>query len=188
MTEHIPCTHTRALSSFSRLPRASSCRNLEDRYQITVFREVERGEVVQVNIVIVVQSLSHDWLYDPMNCSMPDLSVLHYLPEFSQTHVHWVGNAILPSHPLPPSSTPQRLPSVFLSIWVFSSESALCIRWPNYWNFSFSICLSSEYSGLISFRIHWFDLLAVQGILKSLLQHHYLTASILRRSASSHLF
>ena len=60
MTEHIPCTHTRALSSFSRLPRASSCRNLEDRYQITVFREVERGEVVQVNIVIVVQSLSHD--------------------------------------------------------------------------------------------------------------------------------
>ena len=75
------------------------------------------------------------------------------------------------------------LPSIFLSIMVFSSESVLCIRWPKYWSFSFSISLSNEYSGLISFRIYWFDLLAVQGILKSLLQHHSSKASILRCSA-----
>ena len=75
------------------------------------------------------------------------------------------------------------LPSIFPSIKVFSNESALRIRWPKYWSFSFSICPSNEYSGLISFRIDWFDLLAVQGTLESLLQHHSLKASILRRSA-----
>ena len=75
------------------------------------------------------------------------------------------------------------LPSIFFSIRVFSNQSALCIRWPNYWSFSFSINSSNEYSGLISFRIDWFDLLAVQGSLKSLLQHHNLKASILWRSA-----
>ena len=75
------------------------------------------------------------------------------------------------------------LPSVFLSIRVFSNESALCLRWPKYWNFSFSISPSNEYSGLISFRIDWLDLLAVQGTLKSLLQHHNSKASILRLSA-----
>ena len=76
------------------------------------------------------------------------------------------------------------LPSVFPSIRVFSNESALCIRWPKYWSFSFSISPSNEYSGLISFRIDWFELLAVQGTLKSLLQHHSSKASILRCSAS----
>ena len=75
------------------------------------------------------------------------------------------------------------LPSVFPSIRVFSNESVLCIRWPKYWSFSFSISPSNEYSGLISFRIDWFDLLAVQGTLKSLLQHHSSKASILRNSA-----
>ena len=75
------------------------------------------------------------------------------------------------------------LPSIFPSIRVFSSESAFRMRWPKYWGFSFSITPSSEYSWLISFRIDWFDLLAVQGTLKSLLQHHSLKASILRRSA-----
>ena len=75
------------------------------------------------------------------------------------------------------------LPSVFPSISVFSNESALHIRWPKYWSFSFSISSSNEYSGLISFRIDWFDLLAVQGTLKSLLQHHSSKASLLRRSA-----
>ena len=74
------------------------------------------------------------------------------------------------------------LPSIFLSIRVFSNESVLCIRWPKYWSFSFSISPSNEYSGLISFRIDWFDLLAIQGTLKSLLQHHNLKASILRCS------
>ena len=75
------------------------------------------------------------------------------------------------------------LPSVFPSIRVFSRELVLCIRWPKYWSFSFSISPSNEYSGLISFRMNWFDLLAVQGTLKSLLQHHSSKASILRRSA-----
>ena len=75
------------------------------------------------------------------------------------------------------------LPSIFPSINVFSNEPALCIRWPKYWSFSFSISSSSEYSGLISFRIDWFDLLAVQGSLKSLLQHHGSKASILQHSA-----
>jgi len=74
------------------------------------------------------------------------------------------------------------LPSIFPSIWVFSSESVFCIMWPNYWSFSFSISSSNEYSGLISFRIDWFDLLAVQGTLKSLLQHQSLKTSILRCS------
>ena len=112
---------------------------------------------------------------DPMDCSTPDFSVLHYLWEFAQIHVHWVGDAIQPSHPLPTS--------VFPSIGVFSYESALHIRWPKYWSFTFSISPSNEYSRLISFRINWFDLLAVQGTLKSLLQHHSLKASILRWSA-----
>ena len=75
------------------------------------------------------------------------------------------------------------LPSIFPSIRVFSNDSVLCIMWPKYWSFSFSISPSNEYSGLISFRMDWFDLLAVQGTLKSLLQHHSLKASILRPSA-----
>ena len=75
------------------------------------------------------------------------------------------------------------LPSIFPSIRIFSNETVLCIRWPKYWSFSFSICPSNEYSGLISFRINWFDLLAVQGTLKSLLQHHNSKASVLQRLA-----
>ena len=113
-----------------------------------------------------------------MNYSMPGFSVLHYLPEFAQfALVHCVGDAIQPSHPVISSSPP----SVFPSIRVFSNESAPCIRWPKYWNFSSSP--SDEYSGLISLRIDWFDLLSVQGTLKSLLQHHTSKASILWRSA-----
>ena len=84
------------------------------------------------------------------------------------------------------------LPSIFPSIRVFSNESVLCIRWPKYWSFSFRICPCNEHSGLISFRIDWFDLLAVQGTLKSLLQHHSSKASVLRCSAffmvNSHLY
>ena len=90
-------------------------------------------------------------------------------PRVCSTHVHWVGDAIQPSYPLSPLLL---LSSIFPSIRVFSSELALCIMWPKYW--SFSISPSNEYSGLISFRIHWLDLLAVQGTLKSLLQHHSL--------------
>ena len=110
-----------------------------------------------------------------MNHSMPGLPVHHQLPEFTQTHVHWVGGAIQPSHPLSSSSAP--------SIRVFSNESTLRMRWPKYWSFSFSIIPSKEIPGLISFRMDWLDLLAVQGTLKSLLQHHSSKASILQCSA-----
>ena len=105
---------------------------------------------------------------------MPGFFVHHQLLELTQTYVHQVGDAIQPSHPL---SSPSL---AFNLIRVFSKESVLCIRWPKYWSFSFSISPSNEYSGLISFRIDWFDLLAVQGTLKSLLQHHSSKASILR--------
>ena len=115
-----------------------------------------------------------------MDCSTPGLPVHHQPPEFTQTHVHWFSNPIQPSHPL---SSPFLPPSVFPSIRVFSNESVLCIRWPKYWSFSFSISPSNEYSGPISFRMDWLDLLAVQGTLKSLLQHHSAKASILRYSA-----
>ena len=123
---------------------------------------------------------SRPTLCDPMAYSTRGSSVPHYLTEFDQTHVHWVSDIIQPSHPLSP---PSPLPSIFPSIRVFSNESALCIRWPKYWSFSFSISPSSEYSGLISFRIDWFDLPEVQRTLKTLLWHHNLKASILRHSA-----
>ena len=119
-------------------------------------------------------------LCDPISCSTPGFSVFHYLLEFSQTHVHWNGGAIQPSHPL---LSPLVLPSIFPSTRVFSSELALCIRWPKYWSFSFSISPSNDYSGLISLRSDWFDLLAVQGTLKSLFQYHSSKASILLCSA-----
>ena len=133
-----------------------------------------------VSFVVVVQSLSCVWLFcNPMDYSTPGFPVLHHLPELTQTHVHPIGDAIQPSHPL---SSPS-LPSVFPSIRVFYNESGLGIRWPKYWSFCFSISPSDEYSGLISFRIDWFDLLAVQGSRKSLLQHHSSKASILWYSA-----
>ena len=108
-------------------------------------------------------------LCNPTNCSTPGLPVHHQLPESTQTHVHWVGDAIQPSHPL---SSLLLLPSIFPSIRVFSNESVIRIRWPKYWSFSFNISLSNEHPGLISFRMDWLDLLAVQETLKSLLQHH----------------
>ena len=109
---------------------------------------------------------------------MPGLPVHHQLPEFTQTHVHQVGDAIQLSHPLSSPSPAFNLSS----IRVFSNESVLHIRYPKYWSFSFSISPSNEYSGLISFRIEWLDLLAVQGTLKTLLQHHSSKASILHHS------
>ena len=116
-----------------------------------------------------VQSLSHVRLCNRMNCSRPGLPVHHQLPEFTPTHVHRVSDAIQPSHPLsspfPPAPNPPP------SIRVFSNESTLCMRWPKYWSFSFSISPSKEIPRLISFRMDWLDLLAVQGTLKSLLQH-----------------
>ena len=116
----------------------------------------------------------------PMDCSTPGLPVHHQLPEFTQTHVHWVGDAIQPSHPL---SSPSPLAFNLSQHRVFSNESGLRIRWPKYWSFSFSISPSHEYSGLISFRMDWFDLFAVQRTLKHLLQHHSSKASIFRHLA-----
>ena len=111
-----------------------------------------------------------------MDCSTPGFPVHHQLPELIQNHVYRVSDAIQPSHPL---SSPS--PPAFPSIRVFSKESVSCIRWPKYW--SFSINPSNEYSEMISFRIVWFDLLAVQGTLKSHLQHHSSKVSILGPSA-----
>ena len=113
---------------------------------------------------------------DHMDCRMPGFPILRCLLEFAQTHVHQVGDAIL-CCPL------VLLPSVFPRIRVFSNESVLHIRWPKYWSFSFSISPSDEYSGQISFRMDWLDLLAVQGTLKSLLQHHSSKVSVLWGSA-----
>ena len=210
--------------------------------------------------------LSHVRLCDTMDCSTPSFPVHHQLLEPTETHVHWVSDAIQPSHPLsspsPPafnhsqhqglfkwvyslflycsrntaehifgsvqslsrvrlfatpwtrvhqaslsitnSQSPPKpmsiklvmpskhlilccpfllLLSIFPSIRVFSNESALCIRWPKYWSFTFTISPSNEHPGLISFRMDWLELLAVQGTLKSLLQHHSSKASILQRSA-----
>ena len=145
----------------------------------SVWKLSKLGEVSVIQFSSV-QSLSRVRLWEPMNCSTPGLPVHHQLPEFTQTHVHWVGDAIQPSHHL---SSLLLLPSIFPSIKVFSNESVLRIRWPKYWSFSFSISPSNEYSGLISFRIDWFDLLAVQGTLKSFLQHHSSKASYPPHSA-----
>ena len=115
-----------------------------------------------------------------MDGSTSGFTVLHYLSEFDQTHVHWVGDGIQPSHPLSSPSPPTFNLS---QIRVFSNESVLWIWWPKYWSFSFSISPSSEYLRLISFRMDWLDLLAVQRTLKSLLQYHSSKASVLRCSA-----
>ena len=117
-----------------------------------------------------------------MGCSTPGLPVPRHLPEFAQVHIHSIGDAVQPSHlilwhPL------LLLPSIFPSIRDFSSELSVCIRWSKYWSFSFSFSPSSEYSGLISLKLGCFDLLAVQGNFRSLLQHHSSKASILWRSA-----
>ena len=119
-------------------------------------------------------------LSSPMDCSTPGLPVHHQLLQSTQTHVHPIDDAIQPSHPLSSPFPPAlNLPS----IRVFSNESALHIRWPKYWSFGFNINTSNEHPGLISFRMDWLDLLAVQGTLKSLFQHHSSKASILQHSA-----
>ena len=137
---------------------------------LSVFSWVQFSSVVQ----------SCPTLSDPTNCSTPGLPVHHQLPEFTQTHVHWVGDAsshLILCLPL------LLLPLIPPSIRVFSNESALHIRWPKYW--SFSISPSNEHPGLISFRMDWLDLLAVQETLKSLLQHHSSKASVFQCSAFS---
>ena len=116
---------------------------------------------------------SHESQHSRPPCPSPN-------PEFTQTHVHRVGDAIQPSHPL---SVPFSFWPISLPASVFSSESTLLMRWPKYWSFSFRVIPSKEIPGLISFRMDWLDLLAVQGTLRSLLQHHSSKASVLWRSA-----
>ena len=122
-------------------------------------------------------------LCNPMNRSTPGLPFHQQLPEFTQTHVHQVSDAIQPSILCRPLLL---LPPIPPSIRVFSNESTLYVRWPKYWSFSFSIIPSKEIPGLISFRMDWLDLLAVQGTLKSLLQHHISKASILQAISLLH--
>ena len=119
-------------------------------------------------------------LCDPMNCSTPGLPVHQQFPEFTQTHIH---PSVMPSSHLILRHPLLFLPPILRSIRVFSNESTLHMRWPKCWSFSFSIIPSKEHPGLISFRMDWLDLLAVQVTLKRLLQHHSSKASILQRSA-----
>ena len=115
-------------------------------------------------------------LWDSMNCSTPGLHVHHQLPESTQTHVHWIGDAIQPSYPLSSPSPPGCNLSQYQGLFQW-------VRWPKYWRFSFNISPSNEHSGLISSRMDWVDLLAVQGTLKSLLQNHSSKASFFWHSA-----
>ena len=128
-------------------------------------------------IYFVVQLLSHVWLFvtpwTALRQASLSLTVFQSLLKLMSTESVMPSNHFMLCHPL------LLLPSIFLSIRVFPSELSLRIRWPKYWSFSFSISPSNEYSGLISFRVDWFDLLAVQKTLKSLIQHHNLKASIL---------
>ena len=143
-------------------------------------QRVGHNWATEMNWYLSVQLLSHVRLYDLVDCRTPGLPVHHQFPGFTQTmSIESVMpcNHLILCHPL------LLPPSVFPSIRVFSNESVLCIRWPEYWSFSFSISTSNEYSGLISFRMDWLGLLAVHGAVKSLLQHHSSKASILRRSA-----
>ena len=142
--------------------------------------------IIQNHIQFSSVAQSCPTLCEPMNRSMPGLSVHHQLPEVTQTHVHQVSDAIQPSYP--PSSL-LLLSPIPPTIRVFSNVSTLRVRWPKYWSFSFGISHSNEHPGLISFRMDWLDLFAVQGTLKSLLQHHSSKVSILWCSAffNSHI-
>ena len=119
--------------------------------------------VIPLGVRTIQCSRSCPTLWNPLDCNIPGFPFPHSLSEFAQTYVHWVNGAIQPSHSLSPPSPPALSLSQHQG---FSSESVLCIRWPKYWSFSFSISPSNEYSGLIAFRMDWFDLLAVQGTLK----------------------
>ena len=146
-----------------------------------VLREINLPSgITNISSVSQFSQLSRVQLCDSMNRSTPGLPVHHQLPEFTQTHVHRVSDAIQPSHPLSSPSPPAPDPSQHQGLfqWVNSLHEVA-----KYWSFSFNISPSNEHSGPISFRMDWLDLLAVQGTLKSLLQHHSSKASILRCSA-----
>ena len=138
-------------------------------------KTIETFSLVQFSSV----SLSCLTLCNPMNCSTSGLPVHHHLPEFTQTHIHWISDVIQPLILCLPLLL---LPPIPPSIRVFSNESTLRMKWPKYWSFSVSISPSNEHSGRISFRMDWLGLLGFQGTLKSLLQHHSSKSSILRGS------
>ena len=146
-----------------------------------VKRNMKRGSTLLTVITVAVQPFSHVWLFaTPWTAACQaslSFTISWSLLKLMSIKLVMPSNHIILCHPL------LLLPSIFPSIRVFSNESALCIRCPKYWSFSCSIRPSNEYSGLISFRIDWFDLLAIQGTLKHLLQHHNLKASILQCSA-----
>ena len=155
------------------IPKKDKNKNVQ--YIMMFYKEIKNGPEKSLFQFSSVAQLCLT-LCNPMDCSKPGFPVHHQPPEFTQTRIHWVSDAIQPSHPL--SS-----PSPSASIRVFSNESVLHISWPKIGSFSFSISPSNEYSGPISFRIDWLDLLVVQGTLKSLLQHFGSKASILQYSA-----
>ena len=130
--------------------------------------------------LLVLLSLSLPTLHDPVNRSTRGLPVLHHLPELLKP---MSTESVMPSNHLILYRPLLLLPSIFPSISIFSNESVLHTRWPKYWSFSFSISPSNEHPGLISFRMDWLDLLAVQGTLKSLLQHHSSKTSVIQHSA-----
>ena len=144
-------------------------------HQALLSMEFSRQEYWSGSISSVAQS--HQTLCDPMDCSTPGFPIHHQLDQLMSIELVMPSNHLILCCPL------LLLTSVFPSVRVFSNESVLCIRWTKYWSFSFSISPSNEYSGLTSFRMDWLDLLAVQGTLKSLLQHHVSKASILWYSA-----
>ena len=155
------------------------CRNL---IWVTSKNSLAVPKMLNIQSSSVAQSCMT--LCDPMDYRKPGFPVHRQLPELTQTHVHpwWTHHheSVMPSNHLILCCPLLLLPSIFPSIRVFSKESILHIRWPKYWSFSFNVCPSNEYSGLISFRMDWFDPVAVQGTLKSFLQHHSSKASILR--------
>jgi len=138
---------------------------------------------ISLSSVQFIQLLSRVWLCDPMDCSTPGFPVHHQLLDLAHTQVHQVSDATQPSHPLSSASPPAFSLSQHQGLFQWVSSSLDSIKWPKYWSFSFSISPANEYSGLISFRIDWVDLLVVHGTLKSLLQYHSSKASILWHSA-----
>ena len=162
-------------------PQSSHCKYLcPISFPCKDISHIVLGPILMTSVHFSSVAQSCPTLCNPIDCNMPGFPVHQQLPELTQTHVHWVGDAIQPSHPI---GCPLLPPSIFPIIRVFSNKSILHIRWPKYWSFSFSISPSNEYSGLISFRMDWLDLLTVQGTLKSLFQHRSSKASIHRHSA-----
>ena len=183
-----PCEKVKVLSPLytlnlcSHQPHLSFCSHLPNGVILFIFGEIicclHYFDHVNIQFSSVAQLCLT--LCDPMDCSTLGLHVhpnSWNLPKFMSIELVMLSSHFILYHPL------LLLPSIFPSIRVFSSESVLCMRWPKYWSFSFNISPSNEHPGLISFRMDWLDLLAVQGNLKSLLQHHSSKASILQHSA-----